>query len=76
MACYRFIQKLIATYKPWPIASESGDPGAGDDDFEELLDAAWSNALEFLDLDPDDVEDRTTEESNLVGLIFRLYLIY
>ena len=73
-AAYPFIQKEVALYLPWPIASPSGDPGADDDEIEALIENAWEDALEFLNLDPEETEDRTDAESALVSPVSLLRL--
>ncbi|KAJ6504012.1 hypothetical protein DFH09DRAFT_1440242 [Mycena vulgaris] len=64
----RVTMEAVSIRKPWPAASASGDPGAADDELEELLDDSWNKALELLDLDnsDDDLEPRTMRESNLI----------
>jgi hypothetical protein len=49
------------------MASPSGDPSADDDDILYLLDNSWMDACDLLGLDPEDVGERTPEESNLVS---------
>ncbi|KAJ7081495.1 hypothetical protein C8R44DRAFT_895021 [Mycena epipterygia] len=65
-ASYGFLQKAVVLYFPWPKASPSGDPSADDDEFEGLIENAWEDSIDFLDLDPDEVEDRTEQESRLM----------
>ncbi|KAJ7889435.1 hypothetical protein B0H13DRAFT_2341562 [Mycena leptocephala] len=63
---YDPIQKAVTTEIPWPMASPSGDPSADDDDIQYLLDNSWMDACDRLGLDPEDVGERTPEESNLI----------
>ncbi|KAJ6527331.1 hypothetical protein DFH09DRAFT_1414328 [Mycena vulgaris] len=65
-ASYPFLQKGVALYWPWPTASPSGDPSADDDEIEGLIENAWEDAVDFLNLDPDDVDARTDVESSLI----------
>ncbi|KAJ7147091.1 hypothetical protein C8R43DRAFT_1129870 [Mycena crocata] len=66
-AAFPFLQQLIATYIPWPTASSSNDPeDQFDDEFLEILNEAWAQAIASLGLDPSDVEDRTDEEDQLI----------
>ncbi|KAJ7135977.1 hypothetical protein C8R44DRAFT_769406 [Mycena epipterygia] len=48
------------------MPSPSGDPSADDDEIEGLIENAWEDSLDFLGLDPNEVEDRTDEESRLM----------
>ncbi|KAJ6611867.1 hypothetical protein B0H10DRAFT_1952754 [Mycena sp. CBHHK59/15] len=66
-AAYPIIQKAVCFRIPWPVASPSGDPAA-DDDFEALIDDSYDEAVEVLDLDPEDFNSRklTTPERNLI----------
>ncbi|KAJ7082674.1 hypothetical protein B0H15DRAFT_803122 [Mycena belliarum] len=63
---YPFVQKEVATTKPWPAASPSGDPAAADDEVERLLDQSWDRSVDSLGLLRREVEGRTDEESNLM----------
>ncbi|KAJ6566641.1 hypothetical protein B0H19DRAFT_1257838 [Mycena capillaripes] len=47
-------------------ASESGDPGADDDEVQTIVEDAWWDAVEYLELDHDEFSDMTAEESNLI----------
>ncbi|KAJ7508691.1 hypothetical protein B0H11DRAFT_1966301 [Mycena galericulata] len=66
LAAYPIVQEVIVTQMPWPTASPTGDPGAEDDKLQEVINYSWDNALESLDLDPDDFEAPTTAERNLI----------
>ncbi|KAJ7649034.1 hypothetical protein DFH06DRAFT_1135291 [Mycena polygramma] len=65
-ATYKFITKRVVIEKPFPDASESGDPGAEDDEFQTLIEESWCDALEFLGVDPNDIEDLCMEEILLI----------
>ncbi|KAJ7509475.1 hypothetical protein B0H11DRAFT_2216395 [Mycena galericulata] len=65
-ATYPFVQKFVTTAIPFPAASPTGDPSADDDDFEAIFDESWTLAVTSLDLDLDDVEQRTDQETNLM----------
>ncbi|KAJ7876961.1 hypothetical protein B0H13DRAFT_2347380 [Mycena leptocephala] len=62
---YVFLQKALAIENPWPVASESGDPSADDDEFQ-LIEDAWAEAIYFLELDPEDFDEISLDESNLI----------
>ncbi|KAJ6464431.1 hypothetical protein C8R45DRAFT_1107330 [Mycena sanguinolenta] len=66
-AGYIAIEKAVCLEKPWPIVSPSGDPAAGDDGFENLINDAWDSAVDSLGLEPDfyDTRDTTAVERTL-----------
>jgi hypothetical protein len=66
---YLFLQKALAIHIPWPVASESGDPSADDDEFQILIEDAWAEAIEFLELDPEDFDEISLDESNPVSFL-------
>jgi hypothetical protein len=66
---YVFLQKALAIENPWPVASESGDPSADDDEFQLLIEDAWAEAIYFLELDPEDFDEISFDESNLVSFL-------
>ncbi|KAJ7921586.1 hypothetical protein B0H13DRAFT_2415342 [Mycena leptocephala] len=59
-------RKALAIHIPWPVASESGDPSADDDQFQILIGDAWVEAIEFLELDPEHFDEISLDESNLI----------
>ncbi|KAJ7160814.1 hypothetical protein C8R46DRAFT_354738 [Mycena filopes] len=61
------IQKAVTTRLPWATASPSGDPGADDDEIEDLIDEAWDAGCDHLDINPDDIPPRTPQESKLIN---------
>ncbi|KAJ7921557.1 hypothetical protein B0H13DRAFT_2318258 [Mycena leptocephala] len=63
---YLFLQKALAIHIPWPVASKSGDPSADDDEFQILFADAWAEAIGFLELDPEDFNEISLDESNLI----------
>ncbi|KAJ6471813.1 hypothetical protein C8R47DRAFT_744080 [Mycena vitilis] len=63
---YKFIGKRVVIEKPFPDDGESGDPGAEDDEFQTLIVESWYDALEYLDVDPNDVEELSMEEMLLI----------
>ncbi|KAJ7874876.1 hypothetical protein B0H13DRAFT_2551366 [Mycena leptocephala] len=60
------VVKALAIENPWPVASESGDPSADNDEFQLLIEDAWTEAIYFLELDPEDFDEISLDESNLI----------
>ncbi|KAJ7646427.1 hypothetical protein DFH06DRAFT_1136014 [Mycena polygramma] len=63
---YSYTKEAICLETPFPIASESGDPAAEDDESQDIIEAALCDALEHLGIDPDDFDDLTPDEIKLV----------
>ncbi|KAJ7113754.1 hypothetical protein C8R46DRAFT_1271165 [Mycena filopes] len=64
---YTPVQKAVCLRNPWPSASPSGDPAADDDEFEAIIEDAWDDSVDALDLPPDDFPSKnmTPQEPSL-----------